>query len=159
MQSHLLVVDSSSQVREVLTKERKTPLLLAGSEELHAEVLAFFSQEIGQDKKKQPIPRGYIMDTRPMVLGQTRTGVKFEDAVKACKKCLSSSVRNATCVVPAMPRCCSFLLSTWASHPLSVCPNSVADLWDTHRAVCITFVSRFTQIISVHCSVLVRILR
>eukprot|EP00241_Pyramimonas_parkeae_P003638 CAMPEP_0114245380 /NCGR_PEP_ID=MMETSP0058-20121206/11862_1 /TAXON_ID=36894 /ORGANISM="Pyramimonas parkeae, CCMP726" /LENGTH=651 /DNA_ID=CAMNT_0001358423 /DNA_START=170 /DNA_END=2125 /DNA_ORIENTATION=+ len=88
-----------ARVREVLTKERKTPLLLAGSEELHAEVLAFFSQEIGQDKKKQPIPRGYIMDTRPMVLGQTRTGVKFEDAVKACKKCLSSSVRNATFAV------------------------------------------------------------
>lgn len=43
---------------------------------------------------KKPVPRGYIMDTRPLALGQTRTGVKFEDCVKTCKTCLLNSVKN-----------------------------------------------------------------
>jgi hypothetical protein len=73
---------------------------------------------VGEDRTKKPVPRGYVLDTRPLALGQTRTGVKFEDSVKACKALLLNSVKNGRwAVVNVESKPPNFQVRCGATHP------------------------------------------
>ncbi|KAK3239710.1 hypothetical protein CYMTET_50380 [Cymbomonas tetramitiformis] len=88
-------------VRDVIAEHGKTPLLLTGSEEVFAETLEWLKQPVGAFcKQKKPLFRGYLVDTRPMALGASRTGVKLEDSAKAAKAKLCRALRvGGLCVV------------------------------------------------------------
>jgi hypothetical protein len=37
--------------------------------------------------------RGYVVDTRPLILGQTHTGIKFEDCVAKCNALIKKALK------------------------------------------------------------------
>jgi len=84
-----------AETLRIVQQERKTPLLLTGSEEMHAEVLAWAAHEVDVDEKTQkPIRQAYVVDTRSFVHGQKRTGVSLDDAAKAAKAQLVAAVKH-----------------------------------------------------------------
>jgi hypothetical protein len=83
-----------AETARVVQQERKTPLLLTGSEEMHAEVLAWAAHEVDVDSTQKPIRQAYVINTRSFVHGQKRTGVSLDDAAKAAKAQLVAAVKH-----------------------------------------------------------------
>ncbi|KAK3266197.1 hypothetical protein CYMTET_25160, partial [Cymbomonas tetramitiformis] len=99
-------VDSCT-IAEILEKadsihaQKKHPLFLTCNEDTHQALNEWFSEDIvlGEGDKfppgvKPPVPKGYVINTRPLIWGQTRTGIKFEDAVETLRKQLVNVVKK-----------------------------------------------------------------
>lgn len=88
-----------AETARIVEVERKTPLILAGCEEMHAEVLAWAATR-SEDPAHKPgdatpaIQRAYVVNTRSFVHGQKRTGVSLDDAAKAAKAQLVAAVKH-----------------------------------------------------------------
>mmetsp|Transcript_37659 Transcript_37659/g.70659 ORF Transcript_37659/g.70659 Transcript_37659/m.70659 type:complete len:610 (+) Transcript_37659:1091-2920(+) len=79
---------------DVHAREHKTVLLLTGSDAMHAEALAWFAEETGeQDKAHSPLRRGEVVDTRPFVRGHLSTGVTLDQAARTAKSKLIRAVK------------------------------------------------------------------
>lgn len=104
-------VDSCA-IAEILEKtdsihaQKKHPLFLTCNEDTHQALNEWFSEDIvlAEGEKfppgvKPPVPKGYVINTRPLIWGQTRTGIKFEDAVETLRKQLVNVVKKGSCAV------------------------------------------------------------